>query len=460
MPARRPHRFVLALVPAMGCYAGSSTGDDAADASASAGAGSADHGTGAGPGGVDDGSDGGDDAATGAADAGSGGVDDTAGDLPPGAVTFAEHVAPIMAEHCWGCHIDGGIAPFPMQDYDAVAPLSSAIVAATASRAMPPWPLDASGACGSFVGERWLDDDELAIFAAWDQGGAPPGDLAKVPAPSPPPSLGEVSASVAIEAYTPQGSPPDVPNDDYRCFLVAPPSDVDTVLTAFEVHPGVPEMAHHIVVFALGSDAAVSEAVAKYGSDGRPGYTCFGGAEVSDYSIVAAWTPGVPIMRFPAGTGMPITGGRPLLVQMHYNLSATIAEDATAIDLQFDPDATPLESLVISDYDLSIPAGSTDHVEGTSASFGGDRTIVGAFPHMHQIGKDLRVQFGDTCLLDAVRYDFHWQETYSFATPVVIPSGSEVSLRCTYDATGRDHTTHFGEGSADEMCGIQLLALP
>ncbi len=385
----------------------------------------------------------------------------TSGD-PGDAPTFAEDVAPILAARCWSCHTEDGFAPFPLLEYDEVAPLAPLLLATVESRTMPPWPPDASGDCGSFVDARWLSDDELATIAAWVEADTPPGDLSLVPPPPSPPTLGEVSTTIAVGPYVPQGNPPENPLDDYRCFVVPSPSATDTVLTAFEVHPGVIEEAHHIVMFSLGSAQAEAEAIAKSGDDGRPGYTCFGGAEVSDYEIVGAWTPGVQLVRFPDGTGAHIPGGRSLVVQMHYNLAAGAAEDLTSLDLRFDPGATPLRSYVLTDYDLTIPPGVADHVEGIAEQLDGDPiSVVAAFPHMHQIGTTMRVGTLDgTCVIDVPRYDFNWQELYRYTQPVVIPGGATVGIECHYDSTARTQTTTFGEGSSDEMCGVQLMALP
>ena len=375
--------------------------------------------------------------------------------------TFAEDIAPIFAARCWSCHVPGGVAPFSLLDYDEVAPMAPLIVATLESRTMPPWPPDSSGACGDFVDARWLSDEEIATVSAWLDADTPSGDLTLVPDPPGPASLGDVSATMAVGPYTPQGSPPENPLDDYRCFVVPSPSPVDTVLTAFEVHPGVVEEAHHIVIFSLANDQAVEQAVAMSGADGRPGYECFGAAGVES-EIVGAWTPGVQIVRFPEGTGARVPGGRPMVVQMHYNLTAGAIEDTTSLDLQFDPAATALRSYVLSDYDLSIPPGMDDHVEGIAETLSSEPlSIVAAFPHMHQIGARMRVGSLDgTCVIDVPRYDFNWQELYRYQQPIVVPGGATVGIECHYDSTTRKQTTTFGEGSSDEMCGIQLMALP
>jgi Copper type II ascorbate-dependent monooxygenase, C-terminal domain len=405
------------------------------------------------------------DVPTSAADsvASTGVADDTG---TPSGPTYAEDVAPILAAHCWSCHVEGGFGPFSLVDYDDVRPLGPAVVGITAERQMPPWPLDGTGACQSFVDTRWLSDDELATLAAWVDAGSQPGDLTQLPDQPTPPVLGAITSTVAVPTYTPVAEPPEHPFDDYRCFVVDPGLPEGGLLSAFEVHPGVIEQAHHIVLFSLDSDDAVTQALALTDEDAAPGYRCFGAAGVNESRILGAWTPGVPVVRFPEGTGVEIPAARPIIVQMHYNLTGGAQPDDTTIDLQIDNGVTPLQSLIFVDTDLSIPAGAADHVEEsfTTVDGSGEADLVAVFPHMHQIGRTLQVEItsadGTTCAVDVPRYDFHWQELYRYVTPVRVHGGDEVHLRCTFDATGRDQTTVWGEGSGDEMCAVQFYARP
>src|SRR5262245_6737509 len=81
--------------------------------------------------------------------------------------TTFDAVAPLLAQHCTGCHTDGGIAPFALTSYDAAAAQAGVMRDAVASRSMPPWGTDNSGACGSYRDARWLSDEEIATFARW-----------------------------------------------------------------------------------------------------------------------------------------------------------------------------------------------------------------------------------------------------------------------------------------------------
>lgn len=389
-------------------------------------------------------------------------VDETGAPTGP---TYAEDVAPILAQHCWSCHMPDGFGPMSLVAYEDAEPLGPAIVGITADRQMPPWPLDGDGGCQEFQDTRWLSDDELATLAAWVDAGSPPGDLSKLPGLPQPPVLDVVSSSVQLPVYTPVAEP-DHPYDDYRCFIVDPELPQGGTLTAFEVHPGVIEQAHHIVLFSLDSDGAVTQAQALEAEDAAPGYRCFGAAGVNESRILGAWTPGVPVVRYPEGTGMALSPGRPVVVQMHYNIAGGAEPDDTRIDLKIDDGVTPLDTVIVVDSDLAIPPGASDHVEESTTVLQGsaDAELVAVFPHMHQIGRKLEVEItsasGTTCAVDVPRYDFHWQELYRYVTPLVVHPGDSVRLRCTYDAFGRETTTTWGEGSGDEMCAAVFFARP
>jgi hypothetical protein len=97
------------------------------------------------------------------------------------AVTWSEHVAPIVYRECVGCHRDGGIAPFSLTTYASAAESASSIAYATGTRYMPPMPVDNSGSCNTYSNARWLSDAEIATIGAWDGAGAPEGDPSLAP---------------------------------------------------------------------------------------------------------------------------------------------------------------------------------------------------------------------------------------------------------------------------------------
>src|SRR5438132_7152484 len=60
-------------------------------------------------------------------------------------ITFTRHIAPIIFEHCSGCHRPGQSAPFALLTYRDVQKHAEDILTVTHSRYMPPWPPENSG---------------------------------------------------------------------------------------------------------------------------------------------------------------------------------------------------------------------------------------------------------------------------------------------------------------------------
>ena len=64
------------------------------------------------------------------------------------------------------------------------------------------------------------------------------------------------------------------------------------------------------------------------------------------------------------------------------------------------------------------------------------------------------------CLVDVPDWDFHWQGTYTYKTPVALPFGTRIDLSAHYDNSSENHhnpndppkDVRWGEGTADEMC--------
>jgi hypothetical protein len=68
------------------------------------------------------------------------------------AVTFHNHIAPILLEYCAPCHRPGQSGPFSLLTYEDARKRAVQIAAVTRRRYMPPW-LPESGSV-KFVGER------------------------------------------------------------------------------------------------------------------------------------------------------------------------------------------------------------------------------------------------------------------------------------------------------------------
>lgn len=369
---------------------------------------------------------------------------------------YYEDVAPLLNDNCIACHREGGIAPFALTSYDQVRARASDIASATAGRRMPPMPVDNSGACNTYANARWLSDDEIALLGRWAKGGTVAGDPSKAPPlPEPPGSLENVAATLDMGvSYTPDAS---LGHDDYRCFVVASPVDTLRYVTAYEVFPGQQREVHHLIVYQPVNQTEASNAHALDDAASGDGYPCFGGPGVNA-SPLAMWAPGAGPIAMPTGTGVAIAPQRDLIFQIHYNLDNGTAPDRTKVALEFASEP-PIRGAYVAalNTDFRLQPGK-ELVESTATLqlAPGPFKVYGAMPHMHTLGRTLRVEVendgASQCLVDVDRWDFHWQNAWWYDKPLTIDKPQSMSIRCGFDTRGKSEVVTWGESTSDEMC--------
>src|SRR5205809_8039711 len=85
--------------------------------------------------------------------------------------TFNKHIAPILYQHCAGCHRPGEVAPFSLLTYEDAAKRAKLIASATERRLMPPW--KPQPGYGKLANERRLTADHIASIQAWSDNHTP-----------------------------------------------------------------------------------------------------------------------------------------------------------------------------------------------------------------------------------------------------------------------------------------------
>jgi hypothetical protein len=214
---------------------------------------------------------------------------------------------------------------------------------------------------------------------------------------------------------------------------------------------------HHLIGFSLADDEAVARVRELDDADAGPGYRCFGGVGAAASPLVL-WAPGGGRTELPAGTGLPIDG-RPIVLQLHYNLARGSFPDRSVIRLRTVPAVERGARFVaIRDAEMELPP-RMDYVETShevQAPGTGSALVHGVLPHMHGLGRTLRVDAvrgGDTtCMVDVDRWDFEWQNAWFYEAPIEVAGGDRIRITCGYDTRERSDVTRWGEGTEDEMC--------
>jgi hypothetical protein len=165
---------------------------------------------------------------------------------------------------------------------------------------------------------------------------------------------------------------------------------------------------------------------------------------------------------------MPLSKKARIVMQVHYYTAVSREPDQTRVGIYFSKTRVqkPMFFLPLIQQKLNIPPDQADHVESTSLTipFFLDNHIINVFPHMHLLGREIRLdvtRFGETTpLIKIDNWDFNWQGPYTFVEQQGVGAGSTVKLSCKYDNTTANprnpsnppKRVTWGEGTEDEMC--------
>ncbi len=383
--------------------------------------------------------------------------------------TTYEDVYPILASRCNGCHVDGVSTYRPyFTDYASVASLGQILRDAVTNRAMPPFGMDNTAACGNnyFADEGlWLSDLELQTITDWVDGGLVEGDPGNLHA-----GPGYVERALehvdrTIDMGQPYAFAGFDPDSQHRCFVTDPAIDGPALLSAFEVRPGNEFSVQTVALYALDDAEAQAEAEARDAEDPAPGYPCFSGAGVDGARFAGTWVWGRKVVRFPAGTGVALRPGSKLVVQVHYNAqggSVHPAEDWTRVDLELADAATEASFMALSAEGFSLRPGLDDAVARGFMTIDRPFTILGVAPLMHQSGVSLaltRVRpFSETCLAKVDHWQFynHLRLYQYLSPPPELLPGDRLDIECTYQTQSRIEPTRQGQDASSEECAARL----
>jgi hypothetical protein len=237
--------------------------------------------------------------------------------------------------------------------------------------------------------------------------------------------------------------------EKYQCQRLTLPADMHIV----RVIPVSPQGVHHEV---LAIDTG-----------GNPdGTTQCNAAAVANTKNLYASGINSPALQMPDKVALKITAGQQIQLNLHLlNASTTTPIDATAaIDVVVAKDATGYELADVpfaGSVTFNIPAGG-GMVNGT-CTVSNDTKLFAVFPHMHEIGKHIKIVAGGVTVWDDdynfedQRFGFHPSWPANMAE-VPLKAGDKINVTCTYGPTPDGKPRGFGDSSHQEMCfGISYV---
>lgn len=364
------------------------------------------------------------------------------------AISYAEDVAPVIQEKCAVCHQQGGLGPMTLTSYEEIKAFAPMIREALRTRRMPPFQPDVT--VGHWAPNEGLSSEQLRTLVHWIEAGAQrgPGEdpLAKLSFEAPEWPLGKPDLILSLPEV-------DVPATGFLDYMKPV---LETGLTkgrwmkasAFLVSDR--RVLHHVTTGLRapneeGVEVALSEARAGIGGQG----------------------PGRTVNLTPPDMGIWIPAGSSVAFETHYTPYGKATTEKTKMGLYFYPEGEepkyPMRVHGLYDMGITIPAGAEFHSEVAYEDIPRDMLLYGLTPHAHVRGGSTQVSIifpdgREQLILAVPRYRFDWQCEYYLAEPILVPAGSRIVNRWTYDNSTRNFANPapekeviFGEQSWEEM---------
>jgi hypothetical protein len=363
-------------------------------------------------------------------------------------ISSAKDVAPIVQAKCAVCHQPGGLGPMTLTNYEQIKGFAPMIREVLSSHRMPPFQPDVT--VGHFAPNEGLSSDQLKTMIHWIEAGAPRGvgddPLAKIAFHAPPYKLGQPDLVLSL----PVVNVPAAGVLAYQNPVVATNLPEGRWLKASEFVVTDKKVLHHVTT-TLSSPGEKGVMVRQESASGG----------------VGGQGPGREINLVPKDMGVWVPAGADIHAQTHYTPYGKPTTEATKVALYFYPKGQepkyPMRTYGVYGTGILIPAGEEYHPELAYEDIPKDMWVYGLTAHAHVRGGSTQVSIvypdgREEIVLAVPRYDFNWQCEFYLEKPILVPAGSRIINRWTYDNSTRNHgnpdpkrDTPFGEQTTDEM---------
>jgi Tfp pilus assembly protein PilF len=387
---------------------------------------------------------------------------------PP--LTFTRDVAPIVYARCTPCHRPAEIGPFSLLSYQDVKQRVSQIADVTARRVMPPWKPEPGEE--RFIDERALTPAELKTIQDWIAQGAVEGDARDLP-PLPQTRAGWAlgTPDLIVTMPEPYVLPRDGP-DVFRTFVLPIPTTTSRYVRAVEFRPGNARAVHHA---NIGVDRTRSSRRLDQ-RDEEPGYKG-GMVPTATYppGHMLGWTPGQRPRPSPVGMPWRLERESDLVTELHMQPTGKPEQVQVSVGLYF-TDTAPTRApigLRLGSETIDIKPGDPEYVIEDLYVVPVDSELHAIQPHAHNLGRRMEATatFPDRStrrLITIADWDFRWQDVYRYAQPIVLPKGTTIRMRFTYDNSAGNPRNPFqpprrivwGQNTTDEMGDLWLQLVP
>jgi len=236
----------------------------------------------------------------------------------------------------------------------------------------------------------------------------------------------------------------------YLCYTFRSPAEQKAIT---RVEPIQGQVVHHVALFRTTSE------------EPEGFFEC---PEIIRLNWQPVWAGGAGAdpLTLPDDVGFVVEPETQYLVQYHVqNTRAADVTERSTIRLTYgsDPAAVqPAGIFALGALSLTIPPATAGFEQVVECSADRELNVFAVFPHMHKLGKSVRLDVGKTAADAEVAYA---KEPWVFGeqpmepVDLAVSDGDFLRSTCRWDNPGATEVT-FGESSEDEMCITVLFYYP
>ena len=261
--------------------------------------------------------------------------------------------------------------------------------------------------------------------------------------------------------------------DVYRNLVIPIPVSERKYVKGVEFLPGNWKVVHHAFI-NVDSTAVSRRSAARENPPGFDGMVLPDTARMPDGHFLG-WQPGKLPQMAPEGLAWILEPGTDLVLQLHLHPSGKVELVQPTVAFYFTPlpPTNTAYRLNLNALSIAIPAGAKDYSVEDKYTLPVDLNLLGVLPHAHYLGRRLE---GYAWLPDGKKkelilikdWDFNWQGDYRYAQPILLPKGTTLMMRWTYDNSEANERNpnqppkpvSYGPQTTDEMGELwfQVLA--
>lgn len=396
-------------------------------------------------------------------------------------ITYANTIARIVYDKCASCHRPGQSGPFSLLTYSDVSQHAATMASVIDSGYMPPWKAVHTGI--EYSADRRLTAEQKKLIADWIAADCPQGNPADIPAPPRFPSdwaLGKPDMVIKMD------QPFEVPasgRDIYRSFIFPVNLPEDKWIKAIELRPTARGAVHHALFFV---DDAVNAARPR-DRDGQPGFRGMNFLGANPANILeqapdrmsgglGGYVPGATTSKLPGDLARHLPAHSNIVMQTHFHPTGKREVEQGELALYF-TDVAPehrLQSVQLPAIfgvgaGINVPAGEKNYRVVDKYTLPIDVLAHEIGGHAHYICREMEMlaklpSGKQLTLLRIDDWDLDWQDQYTFAQPIALPKGTELTTTIVYDNSADNPENPYsppqaiawGRESNDEMGAVTL----